>query len=63
MPTRLRRDTDDEIYIYINEEDPTLNWNWDNDDLNEKYGINVEEIKYCFIVFCSFLILVVFFLL
>ena len=63
MPTRLRRDTDDEIYIYINEEDPTLNWNWDNDDLDEKYGINVEEIKYCFIVFCSFLILVVFFLL
>ncbi len=63
MPTRLRRDTDDEIYIYINEEDPTLNWNWDNDDLDEKYGINIEEIKYCLIVFCSFLILVVFFLL
>jgi hypothetical protein len=61
MPTRLRRDTDDEIYIYINEEDPTLNWNWNNDDLDEKYGINVEEIKYCFIAFCSFL--VVFFLL
>lgn len=52
MITRVRRDTDDEIYIYINEEDATLKWNWDNDVLEENCG----EIQYCFIAFCSFVI-------
>jgi hypothetical protein len=52
MTTRVRRDTDDEIYIYINEEDANLKWNWDNDVLEENCG----EIQYCFIAFCSFVI-------
>ena len=52
MITRVRRDTDDEIYIYINEEDANLKWNWDNDVLDENCG----EIQYCCIAFCSFMI-------
>ena len=52
MITRVRRDTDDEIYIYINEEDANLKWNWDNDVLDENCG----EIRYCCIAFCSFVI-------
>jgi hypothetical protein len=48
MITRVRRDTDDEIYIYINEEDELLKWNWDNDVLEKNCG----EIQYCCIAFC-----------
>jgi len=58
MTTRVRRDTDDEIYIYINEEDELLKWNWDNDVLDENCG----EIQYCFIAFCSFVGVIVLFM-
>ena len=56
MITRVRRDTDDEIYIYINEEDANLKWNWDNDVLEENCGVHFDEIQYCCIAFCSFVI-------
>jgi len=53
MNTRLRRDTDDEIYIYINEENEVLNWNWKNNNFEEKYVVYVEELQYCCIAFCA----------
>lgn len=62
MNTRMRRDTDDEIYIYINEDNEVLKWNWKNTVFEEeKYVVYVEELQYCCIAFCSFVI--VFFLL
>ena len=62
MNTRMRRDTDDEIYIYINEDNEVLKWNWKNMAFEEeKYVVYVEELQYCCIAFCAFII--VFFLL
>ena len=55
MITRVRRDTDDEIYIYINEEDANLKWNWDNDVLDENCG----EIRYCCIAVLLFVFFVI----
>ena len=55
MITRVRRDTDDEICIYINEEDATLKWNWDNDVLEENCG----EIHYCCIAALLFVFFVI----
>ena len=51
MMTRPRKNTDDEIYIYINENDELLQWNWDKEEL----GIDPVEIQYCCIAFCAFL--------
>ena len=55
MTTRVRRDTDDEIYIYINEEDANLKWNWDNDVLEENCG----EIRSCCIAVLLFVFFVI----
>lgn len=57
MKTRIS----DEIYIYINEDNEVLKWSWKNTEFEDKYVIYVEELQYCCIAFCAFII--VFFLL
>jgi hypothetical protein len=56
MTTRLTIDSDHEIYIYINEEDPNLNWNWKKYDFQDNYLLHIEEIYYlCTSMFLFFI--------